>query len=234
MEIITTVGRGLISLLSLFLITRLIGKKQVSELSLFDYVIGISIGNFAAEITINTDVALIHGIIAVAVFGIIAYLVSILSMKSIVFRRMIIGVPTILVQDGKLIKKNLAKTKFDINDFLEECRINGYFDLSEIKYAILETSGKISFMPKADYKPLTPKDMKMKLTDDSLLANVIIDGNIMKKNLANMNKDEDWLEQEIRVKGVKLKDIFLATLDNQEKLTIYKKNESVKVIDILE
>ncbi len=233
-ELITVLVRALLSLVTLFLMTRIVGKKQVSELSLFDYVIGISIGNFAAEITINTDVPLIHGIEAVIIFGIVAYFVSILSMKSITLRRVIIGVPTILLQDGKLIKENLKNTKFDINDFLEECRINGYFDLSEIKYAILETSGKISFMPKADYKPLTPKDIKLKLPDDSLLANVIIDGNIMKNNLRNMNKEVKWLEKELKVKGIKLEDVFLGTLDDQEKLTCYKKNEDLKILKILE
>lgn len=234
MDILTVIERGLLSLLTLFLITRLIGKKQVSELSLFDYVIGISIGNFAAEITINTDVPLIHGIVAVIVFGIVAFLVSVITMKSIILRRMIIGVPTILVQDGKLIKKNLSKSKFDVNDFLEECRSSGYFDLNEIRYAILETSGKISFMPKADYKPLTPKDMKLKLTDDSLQANVVIDGHIMNNNLKNMKKEKSWLEKELKVKGVKLNEILLANLDDQEKLTIYKKNENIEVLNVLE
>ena len=118
--------RGLISLFSLFLVTKLLGKKQVSQLSLFDYVIGISIGNFAAEITINLDASLWYGVIAVIEFGIIAYGISIATMKSIKLRRFFMGTPTILIEKGKILEKGLKKVHFDINDLLEECRSSGY------------------------------------------------------------------------------------------------------------
>ncbi len=229
------VPRSLFSLIALFLITKLIGRKQVSELSLFDYVIGISIGNFAAEMTINLDAPYMHGIIAVLVFGISAYLVSLLTMKSIHLRRWIIGTPILMIQNGKILEKNMKKVMIDVNDLLEQCRAAGYFDLNEIEYAIMEANGKISILPVSEYKPLTPKDMKVKVTKASLCANVIIDGVIMHKNLENMNKTEDWLKQELKVKGYQnTKNILLATLDNQEKLTIYEKNEDIKNYNVLE
>lgn len=228
------VPRSLISLIVLFLVTKIIGKKQVSELSLFDYVIGISIGNFAAEMTINMDAPYIHGIIALMVFGVSAYAVSFLTMKSITLRRWIIGTPTLIIQNGKIIEKNLKKVLIDINDLLEQCRTAGYFDLNEIEYAIMEANGKLSILPVSEYKPVTPKDMQLKVPASSLCANVIIDGNIMKNNLENMNKTEAWLLKELKVKGYQKKDILLAILDNQEKLTIYKKNENVKPHNILE
>ena len=110
-EVYDVVIRSLLSLITLFLITKLLGKKQVSQLSLFDYVIGISIGNFAAEMTINIESQYMNGIAAVLVFGLVAYFVSIVTMKSIVLRRYFMGVPTILIQHGELIEKNLKKTK---------------------------------------------------------------------------------------------------------------------------
>lgn len=235
MEIMNILFRGFLSLLTLFLVTKLIGKKQVSELSLFDYVIGLSIGNFAAEITINNDVPLINGIVAVLQFGIIGYIVSIVTLKSIKIRRFMMGVPTIIVQEGKLIEESFKKTKYDINDFLEECRCNGYFDLNEIEYAIVEANGKISFMPKSEYKPATPKDMKIKVNKQDLLANVIIDSKIMTNNLENMGKEKEWLDKELKVKGYKdYSKILLATLDSKNKLTIYEKNKQLKVNEILE
>src|SRR5574344_2270004 len=136
MEIFQTILRSLISLLALFFVTKMIGKKQVSQLSLFDYVIGISIGNFAAEMTINLDSNEINGVLAVVIFGVIAYLVSILTMKSMCLRRFFSGTPTILIQDGKIIKEGLKKAKFDLNDLLEQCRINGYFNILDIDYAL--------------------------------------------------------------------------------------------------
>ncbi len=233
--LLEVIPRGLLSLITLFIVTKILGKKQVSELSLFDYVIGISIGNFAAEITINTDVPLLHGIVAVLLFGFIAISISKLTMKSIWVRRIVTGVPTVIVQNGKFIRENMSKTKFDMNDFLEECRGNGYFDLNEIEYAIVEANGKISFLPKSEYKPLTPKDMNIKVSKQGLCANVVIDGKLMKKNLENMSKNKEWLDKELKVKGYQDYDkILLATLDNQEKLVIYEKNPCIKVSNVLE
>ncbi len=235
MELLQVTIRSLISLTTLFFVTKLLGKKQVSELSLFDYVIGLSIGNFAAEITINMDVNLINGLLAIVIFGMVAYIISILTMKSMTLRRLVIGVPTILMENGKLIEENMKKTKFDINDFLEECRNNGYFDLSEIEYAIVEANGKISILPKALNKPLTPKDMKIKVDKSSLVANVIIDSKILKNNLKNINKSKEWLDKELKIKGYKDYDkILLATVDNNDKLVVYERNYNMKVSNVLE
>ncbi len=234
-SLIEVVPRGLLSLITLFLVTKMLGKKQVSELSLFDYVIGISIGNFAAEITINTETQLINGIVAVLLFGFVALVVSILTMKSLWFRKMMTGVPTIIVENGKFVRENMFKTKFDMNDFLEECRCNGYFDVSEIEYAIVEANGKISFLPKSEYKSLTPKDMNIKINRQGLCANIIIDGKLMEKNLENMSKTKKWLDKELKERGYKdYNKILLATLDENEKLNIFDKNSCTKVSSVLE
>ena len=227
--------RALISLFTLFIVTKILGKKQVSELSLFDYVIGISIGNFAAEMTINVDSEEINGILAVIIFGIVAYFVSWVTMKSMFLRRLFIGTPTIIIQNGRLLKKNMKKVKLDINDLLQECRIKGYFDLSTIAFGIMEVNGEMSFLPKSNYKMLTPLDMKVKPEQELLLANVIIDGKIMKNNLKLMNKDDKWLLQQLKIKGYNnLKNILLCTLDTNEKITIYCNNEDMVSLDILE
>jgi len=227
--------RCIITLSVLFTITKILGKKQVSQLSLFDYVIGISIGNFSAEIIINMQTKFINGILAMIMFGLMAYIVDILTIKSIKLRRFFMGVPTILIQKGKILEKNLLKVKFDVNDLLEECRSKGYFDIAEIEYALMETKGTISILPKGEYKPINIKDMNIKPQKQNIVANVIIDKKIMKDNLKNMNKDEIWLEQQLKEKGYKNKDnILLATLDINEKLTIYEKNEKVKTLNILE
>lgn len=234
-EVFDTIVRALISLTTLFLVTKLLGKKQVSQLSLFDYVIGISIGNFAAEMTINMDSQYVNGLTAIIVFGLIAYLVSYVTMKSIVLRRFFIGTPTILIQNGKLLEKNLKKVKFDINDLLEECRGSGYFDLSQIEYALLEVNGKLSILPKGEYSPVTIKDMKLKAKKQELVANIIIDSKIMPNNLKNMKKDISWLDKELKIKGYKtLDNILLATLDINDKLTIYERNNHDKVHNVLE
>ena len=234
-EIGIVIIRSIISLTVLFGVTKLLGKKQVSQLSLFDYVIGISIGNFAAEITMNMETQFINGITAMIVFGLIAYLVSILTMKSIILRRFFMGTPTILIQKGKILEKNLKKVKFDVNELLEECRSEGYFDISEIEYALMESKGTLSILPKGEYKQINIKDMNIKPKEQNLTANIIIDKKIMHNNLKKMEKTEKWLKQKLKEKGYKTTNkILLATLDNNEKLTIYEKNEEEKPINILE
>ena len=213
----------------------MLGKKQVSQLSLFDYVIGISIGNFAAEMSINLDTNYINGTVAVIIFGLVAYLVSVLTMKSIHLRRFFMGVPTILIEHGNLMIEGMRKVKFDLNDLLEECRICGYFDISEIEYAIMETNGTVSILPKGEYKPLVIKDMNLKANKQGLCANVVIDGKIMKNNLKNIHKDEKWLQKELKIKGhKKLDSILLVTVDINDKVVIYEKNEGKNPVEILE
>lgn len=232
-ELIEVSIRALVSLITLFLVTKMLGKKQVSQLSLFDYVIGISIGNFAAELTINLESDIIHGTLAVIIFGLVAYLISILTMKSIILRRFFMGIPTVIIHNGVLIENGLKKVKYDINDLLEQCRTQGYFDISEIAYALMEADGKLSILPKSKYKVVTLKDMNLKGKKESLCANVIIDGNIMNKNLENMGKDRSWLEKELNIRGKKASDILLGTLDNNNKLNLYDKN-NINIGDVLE
>ena len=210
-EVLTTSYRAIISLAVLFLVTKMIGKKQVSELSLFDYVIGISIGNFAAEMTINLESQEINGIVAVLIFGIVAYIVSYITMKSIYLRRFFIGVPTIIIDKGKINYKNMKKFKMDINDLLEQARINGYFDLSEIEYGIMEANGIMSFKLKDIYDTPTNKDLNINTKNIGICANIIIDGKYMKNNISNMNKNIEWVENKIKDKKVLLVDDIYTT-----------------------
>lgn len=223
-ETFKIIPRSVVSLIVLFLITKLMGKKQVSELSLFDYVIGISIGNYTAEMVMNFDYQYINGIIAILTFGIISYLVSVLTMKSMSLRRFLIGVPTIIIDEGKISLEALKKAKLDINDFLEQCRGEGYFDVSEISSAILEVNGKISILPKRDYQIPTLKDLKIKANKEYLSVNVIIDGNLMENNLKNSNKNKAWLDKELEKQGYNgYENILLATITN-DSLNIFDKD----------
>ncbi len=232
-EALSIIPRSVISLIVLFFVTKLIGKKQVSELSLFDYVIGISIGNFTAEMTMSLDHQYINGIVAIVSFGIVSYLVSITTIKSMHLRRFIIGVPTVIIEDGKILRESLKKTKLDVNDLLEQCRSQGYFDISEVSYAILEVNGKVSILPKSDYQVPTLKDLNIKGNKAYLSSNIIIDGNLMKNNLENTNKSLTWLNKELTKLGhTNYENILLATITNGT-LKVYEKNneEAKKVLE---
>lgn len=233
-DIFNVITRCIIAMTTLFFMTKLLGKKQVSELSLFDYVVGISIGNFASEMAINLEADFLNAMVAIITFGLIAFIISVLTMKSIIIRKFFIGCPTILIQHGKLMRNNMKKSKIDVNDLLEQTRGEGYFDLSEIEYAILEANGKVSILPKGEYKNVTIKDMGLKVEKQGLCANVIIDGNIMNDNLNNIGKDEEWLLHELKLKGKEVDSILLATVDINEKLVIYDKYHNETPLEILE
>ena len=232
-DLLNITMRAIISLVTLFLVTKMLGKKQVSQLSLFDYVIGISIGNFAAEMTVNLDSNILHGTIAVIIFGLIAYIISIGTMKSILLRRFFSGMPTLIIEDGKFLKEGLKKVKYDINDFLEQAREQGYFDISEIAYAVMESSGKISIMPKSEYSAVINKDMKIKKEKASMPASIIIDGNIMEENLKKYGKTRKWLEQQLTNKHKTVESIFLATIDKNDNLVLFDQTNH-KATDVLE
>jgi len=234
-EIYETIFRSIISLVTLFLVTKMIGKKQVSQLSLFDYVIGISIGNFAAEMSINLETNEFTGTLAVIIFGLVAYLVSWLSMKSIFLRRFFFGSPSVIIQDGKILDNEMRKCRIDLNDLLEQARIAGYFDISQIAFAVMEVNGSMSFLPKGIYEKPTVGDMNISVKKQGMLANVIIDGKIMTHNLENINKDENWLIKEIKKQGYKdIEEILLATVDVNNEVTIFKKNSNIKTRNIFE
>ncbi len=228
------VVRCVIAMTTLFFMTKLLGKKQVSELSLFDYVVGISIGNFASEMAINLEAKFFNAMLAIVVFGILAYIISILTLKSLKLRKFFIGSPTILLEHGNLIYKNMKKSMIDVNDILSQAREMGYFDISEVEFAILEANGKISFLPKGEYKNINIKDMNLKIEKQGLCANVIMDGNIMNDNLNNIGKDEEWLLHELDVKGKNVSDILLATVDINDKLVIFDRRKDIDSKKILE
>ena len=217
--------RTVLVLIILFFITKMMGKKQISELNFFDYVVGITIGSIAADISLDIEKDMIAGIAALFIYGFISYIISFVSIKSILARRFFIGVPTVLVEKGKIIESGLKKSKIDVNDLLMEARENGYFNLDEIDYALMEVNGNISFLPKEKEKPVTKKDMKIKCNNEGLTVNAIIDSKYMANNMKAINKDKEWLDHELKVNGYDNYDnILLATIDNNYKVTIYEKN----------
>lgn len=226
--------RSILSLIVLFLITELMGKKQISQLNMFDYIIGISIGSIAASFSVDDSIGYFDGIIAIVIYGGIATFISFLTTKSIIARRFFTGTPLVLMNDGNLIYENLKKSRLDINDLLQIARENGYYDFSQVAYSILEPSGKVSFLPKAKYVPVTPNDMKIKVSDNCLCSNLVIDGKLMAENIKYIGKDKKWVVNRLNKMGYKnINDLLLVICDNKEKFTVYAKDNSknIKIFD---
>lgn len=235
MDILNVIIRTIVILFILFIFVKIIGKKQVSQMNLFDYIVGITMGSVVADISLDIEKSFLSGVVSLTIYCLAGLMSAILTNKSITMRRVINGVPTVLVENGKIIEDGLKKVRIDVNDLLSEARVNGYFNLEDIDYAVMETNGKISFLLKGDKSPLTKGDYKLKVKNEGLTANVIIDEVLLEKNLKDIGKSEKWLKHELKVKGYdSYKGILLATVDNNEKLIIYDKNNKVKNKSVLE
>lgn len=234
LEILDVSIRGIVSLIILFLFTKVIGKQQISQLSLFDYIIGITIGSLAAEVTFFLEKSLLSGLAGFLIFALAAYFVSILTLKSVRMRRFFKGEPVIVVQDGQILYEQLKKSKLDVATMLEECRRAGYFDITKMKYVILEVDGQLSILPKTGERPVTVNDMGLNVAEEGLCANVIIDGTLIESNLKNASKSLNWLKKELKKQGYKdFKSILLASLDVNNNLSVYKKDSNIKVKNVL-
>lgn len=219
---------SLLSLVLLFCVTKLNGNKQISELTMFDYIVSITIGSISAELATEIEEP-IKPVIAILIYGIGSVIISVATQKSIMIRRIIFGRATILFDKGKFYLENLKKARVDVNEFLSQARISGYFDLSQIKTSIMEPSGKITFLPHSCERPVTPKDMGMSPVEEEILYNVILDRKVLHKNLTAAGKNEAWLFKELKTYGEKLEEIMLATLDTKDKLTIFTiENKKIK------
>lgn len=212
-----------VSLAVLFIITKIMGFRQISEMSFFDYVIGITIGSIAAEMATNIDLEWWKGILAMVVYGVVGVLISVLAQKSVKARKFISGKPIIIIERGKISKKGMRKARVELDDLLTSARVNGYFNLSDIDYAIMETTGKISFQPVAQKRQLNPKDFNFAPEREGLYINVIMDGHIIDDNLSVAGVTKRELDNMLKAKGDKLENIFLGTIDINKQLTTYQK-----------
>ena len=223
MDIIKVILTALLSVVALFIITKIMGHKQVSQLDFFDYVSGITIGSIGAELATELE-APYKPLIALAIYGLASLVLNFLAHKIPRTRKYINGTPTILMNQGKIYRKNLKKAKLDLSEFMLLCREQGYFDLDEIQLAVFEHNGKLSILPKAANRPVTPEDLKITAKATHIGVEVIMDGCVIGDNLSRAGKDEKWLELQLRAQGfTRTKDIFLGIYYQEaNKLTLYQ------------
>ena len=212
MEIIL---RSIITFIVLLITINILGKKQIQHLTMYDYVIGITIGSIAADSIISTDLPIINGIISLILFGIIGYVISYITYKSHGIEEYIDGEPVILFYKNKFITENLEKTKLSVAQVLEQCRLKGCFDLNYLDCAILEPSGGISILLKQEN---IKKNKKQRLC-----YALIIDGQVDYSELKRLGKKEKWLKDILKSKKTKIKNILLLSVDEQGDTRIFEK-----------
>ncbi len=222
-DIIEIIIRTITVLIILFFLFKIMGKKQVSQMNMFDYITGITIGSIVADISLDIEKNMIAGLICLLIYCLTDIVLANLSLKSIKLRNFFNGKEVILIENGKINRNNMKKNQITINILETEARVNGYFNLKEINNAILEPNGKISFEVKEENKPATKKDLNIKTYNHPIVYNIIIDGEIVEDNLKHINKTTKWIQHELKVRGKKQEEILLLTYDTNNQITIYNK-----------
>jgi len=229
MVYIRTVIYSLVSLVVMFFFTRLIGKRQMANMSLFDYINGMVIGSIAAEMAIGIDDNLWVGVIAMAIYGVSVFVMDVIDRKYIRARRFFSGTPTVLFKNGKFLKENFKKAQVSISEFQEMCRVAGYYDIDKLVSAQLEPSGKLSVLVKSEEEPLTLESFRARQSSPAFAPiSVIYDGVVLDDNLKSAGKDDVWLKRSLEASGNQLADIFLATVNGEGKLCLYPSSDHLR------
>lgn len=204
---------AVVSYFVLFALTKLVGNKQISQMTMFDYISGISIGSIAAEMATELETP-VRPLLGMVVYGVLAWAISLWTNKSLAARRTFTGKPLILYDKGTLDRENLKRAQLDLSEFLTLCRIGGWFDLSQLETVIFEHNGTLSFLPKEPYRAAQPTDLALSPKQSVLLTPVIMDGEVLPENLKSVGKDEVWLMRKLREQGYpRAEKVLLALCD---------------------
>lgn len=225
MDIFKVVLTSVLSAAALFIIAKVIGHKQMSQLDFFDYITGITIGSIAAELATELEEPM-KPLIAMIVYGAITFILTVITSKLPKMRKFINGTPTIIMNDGKIYRRNLKKAKIDLSEFMVMCRQEGYFDLADIQTAIFEYNGRLTVLPVSTKRPIKPEDVSLTPQPEYISTEVIMDGRVLDENLNRMGLDTKWLESQIKVQGFKnTKEILLGICDQDKNLTLYRSEQ---------
>ncbi len=224
MEILKVILTSVLSAVALFLIAKIMGHKQMSQLDFFDYITGITIGSIAAELATELENPW-KPLIAMVVYGAITVTLTLITSKLPRMRKFINGTPTIIMSGGKIYRKNMKMAKMDLSEFMVMCRQEGYFNLNDISTAIFEYNGRLTILPKATKRPVNPTDINIVPPSESVNTEIIMDGRILEENLKRMGLDRNWLDKELKCQGFKdAKEIFLGVCDDNKEVTLFKQN----------
>ena len=224
MDFIKIILCSVLSVGAIFVITKLMGHKQVAQLDFFDYVSGITIGSIAAELATNLR-APWEELTALVIYGAVSMLLSLLTRKLPRSRKIINGTPTVLISGGKINRDNMRRAKLDLDELLLLCRERGYFDLSEIETAVFEHNGRLSVLPTSASRPPSAESLGLSPTPASLGREIIMDGRLIDGALRSVGRDEAWLLRRMKEAGyASAEEIFLAVYHaTEDKLLLYKK-----------
>jgi uncharacterized membrane protein YcaP (DUF421 family) len=215
-----TIVRSFVFLGLLFFMTKILGKKQISELSFFEYVSGITTGSIAGEAIAGLEKNMFQGMAAIAIFSFATLMADFLALRSKTFRDFTEGKGTVLIKDGKVLEENLKKEKYSIDELSALLRQKDIYRVADVEFAVLEPRGNLSALLKKENRPLTPKDLNMKVPNEKEPQTVIMDGCILDDSLRCSGKSRGWLRTELEKLGLTLENVFIGQVDSYGELTV--------------
>lgn len=228
-EWLTIVIRTLVAFVYLFILTKIIGKRQINQLSYIEYIVGITIGSIAAFLATDMDGKISHGLIALTLFALLPVLIEWLSLKSKTVRDVFEGNATVLIKDGKILEDNLKKERLSTEDLLEQLRRKNVFKVADVEFALMEQSGEVNVLLKSENQPVTPKQLGIQVSPSVEPQTVIMDGKIMDEPLATIGLNRRWLKTELEKAGVMLENVFLGQVDRDGQLYIDLYDDQITV-----
>lgn len=220
--------RSVIAFLTLLIYVRILGKRQVSQLSAFDWVFGITIGNIAGGLAADTAVRAWSYWVGLTVMAVLAFILQLVTMKSRQLAKYIDGEPIVVIMNGKIMEGALGVERLRFGGFLSLLRTKGIFDLSEVEFAVLEAGGNVSILKKSQVQPVTPKDLNLPTSYKGISTELIYDGLILDENLKQINLDRAWLEGKLRQQGIHdPSEVFRAEINTAGELYVDKFRDRV-------
>ncbi|MEH7382976.1 DUF421 domain-containing protein [Bacillus sp. JJ1533] len=221
--------RSLVLLIALFFFTKWLGKKQISQLSYFEYINGITIGSIAAEVSTGLDRHVSHGLIGMGVWFAVPFIMGFISLNSKIVRDFAEGKGTVFIQDGKVMEDNLKKEKYTIDELLAKLRNKNVFQVADVEFAVLETDGSLNVLLKKENQPVTAKVLNLAVAPIKEPQTVIMDGEIMHEPLSSSGYSQNWLDTELDKIGVSIENVFLGQVDSYGQLTVDLFDDKIKV-----
>lgn len=225
------VVRGLIAFFTLLIFTRILGKQQIGQLTFFDYALGITMGTMAATLTTDVATEAWPHWMGLATWTVAALALQLGAVKSRYMAKYVEGEPAVVIMNGQIMESAMQKMRYRATSLMQQLRRQGVFDMGEVEFAVLETSGQLSVLKKSQHQPVTPKDLQLSTNYSGLSVELICDGEIMEENLTNINLDRTWLEQQLQSRGITdPTEVFLAAINTKGELYIDLYHDDVKTV----
>lgn len=226
-ELSRDVWQTVVIFFTLFLYTRILNKTQVGQLTFYEYISGITMGSIAGSMASSDPDKFWSHYIDLSIFFILTYLLSVLTIKSRPLRKIIQGSPSLVVENGRIIKENLKVMRYDLDELNSQLREKGILDVSDVQFATIEPTGQMSVILKPDFQPLTKGDMNIHLPNASFPVELIMDGEIIEENLHKQNLTHSWLEKQLTARNIKdASHVMYGVIDSKGQLFISSKGSN--------